>query len=200
MDATSPLGHALDEPERLAPALPYLSTPHGDRERALVERVQSLAPRCRLGAGPSAFEEDFLILAEQLLQYYEQIRQQAARVPAERESTRQELFRRLLVGREYMHSHFSQGPASLDAVARAACLSPFHFHRGFTQAFEQTPHGYLTELRLERGRALIAGGTTVLEACVEVGFTSPSAFSRLFRAHFGVSPSTVRGRKSARSG
>jgi len=29
----------------------------------------------------------------------------------------------------------------------------------------------------------------VTETSLEVGFTSMSAFSRLFRAHFGVSPS-----------
>jgi AraC family transcriptional regulator len=197
-DATSPLEHALDGPERMAPALPYLSALHSDRERALVGRVHTLAPRCKGAQAPSGFEEDFLLLADALLQFYEHIREQTARVPAIRESTRQELFRRLLIGREYIHFH-SLGPVSLTAAARAACLSPFHFHRGFTQAFQQTPHGYLTGLRLAQARGMIESGLPVLEACLEVGFLSPSAFSRLFQSRYGVSPSVVR-RKFARSG
>jgi len=198
LNATSPLDRALDAPDRLAPPLPYLSALHNDRERALVGRVHTLAPRCKKALAPSGFEEDFLLLAERLLQFYAQVREQAARVPALQESTRQELFRRLLLGREYLHSH-SSGPVSLVTVARAAALSPYHFHRGFTQAFQQTPHSYLTGLRLARARTTIQQGSPVLDACLEAGFSSPSAFSRLFRSWYGELPSAVR-RKFARSG
>lgn len=197
-DLTSPLEAALDCPDRIAPPLAYLSALHGDRERALTGRVCSLAERCEKALSPSGAEEDFVVLAILLLEYYEQIRAQAARVPAARSSTRQELFRRLLIGREYIHSHCSD-PVSLAAVARAAYLSPFYFHRGFTGAFQETPHSYLTGLRLARARDMIAGGTSVLDACVGVGFSSPSAFSRLFRKRLGYAPSLVR-RELARSG
>lgn len=196
LDATSPLEEALGEPARKAPSLPYLSAIHDDVN--LARRVQSLAPRCKGLLAPSGFEEDFLILAEEMLQFYQRIRDEAARLPAIRESTRQELFRRLLRGREFIHSH-SSGAVSLHAVARTACLSPYHFHRGFTKAFQQTPHGYLTGLRLERARTMIESGSDVLQACVEVGFSSPSAFSRLFRAQYGHPPSALR-RQFARSG
>lgn len=196
LDATSPLEEALDQPGREAPSLPYLSAIHDDVN--LARRVQSLAPRCKGLLAPSGFEEDFLLLAGEMLQFYQRIRDEAARVPAIRESTRQELFRRLLLGREFIHSH-SSGAVSLHAVARNACLSPYHFHRGFTKAFQQTPHAYLTELRLDRARKMIESGSDVLRACVEVGFSSPSAFSRLFRARYGQPPSALR-RQFARSG
>jgi AraC family transcriptional regulator len=198
LDVTSPLEPSLDHPDRVAPAMPYLSALHGDRERALAGRVQTVAIRCRTGLAPSSFEEDFLSLAGELLNFYQQIRAQTARVPAMRESTREELFRRLLTGREYIHSH-SSGALSLGAVARAAALSPFHFHRAFTRAFQQTPRAYITGLRLERARGLIASGWRVLDACLEVGFSSPSAFCRLFQSVYGEVPSAVR-RKFARSG
>jgi AraC-like DNA-binding protein len=195
LDATSSVAQALDQPDRAAPALPYLSALHGDRERALVGQVQSLARRCRGELAPSGFEEDFLLLADRLLQFYGQIREQAMRVPAMRPSTRHELFRRLLIGREYMHSQ-SSGPVSLERVARAAGVSQFHFHRGFTQAFRQTPHAYLTALRLGRAREMLASGSRVLDACLEAGFSSPSAFSRLFRSRFGEVPSALVRRRS----
>jgi len=198
LDLTSPAEGALDAPDRIAPPLAYLSALHGDRERTLTNRVATVAARCEKVLNPSGAEEDFLLLGAELLEYYQQIRTQAARVPALRSATRQELFRRLLIGRDYIHSHCSES-ISLAEVARAACLSLFHFHRGFTRAFQQTPHSYLTGLRLMQARNMIQKGSTVLEACVVVGFSSPSAFSRLFRARFGQPPSEVR-RKFARSG
>jgi AraC-like DNA-binding protein len=198
LDVTSPLEQALDAPDRTAPALPYLSALHGDRERALVGRVQNLAGRCRGALAPSGFEEDCLVLADDLLGLYRHIAEEAARIPAIRQGTRQELYRRLLRGREYLHSH-SSGAVSLAVVARTACLSPFHFHRGFTQAFQQTPHAYLTGLRLDRARRMLESGASALDACLETGFSSPSAFSRLFRSRYGEAPSAVR-RKFARSG
>jgi AraC-like DNA-binding protein len=198
LDATTSLEAALDEPERFAPALPYLSALHGDPERALLNRVHTLARRCRQMLAPIATEEDFLLLGEALLRYYEKIRAEIARVPAARAATREELFRRLLRGRDYLHAQHS-GAVSLAAAARAACLSSFHFHRGFSRAFEQTPHAYLTGLRLDRARRLLEAGSPVINAALEVGFSSPSAFSRLFRSRYGEPPSAIR-REFARSG
>jgi hypothetical protein len=129
LDATSPLQRALDDPERLGPPLPYLSALHSNRERRLTRRIHTLAARCRQALAPSAWEEDFLLISEALLGLYEKIRRQAARVPAIRQSTRDELFRRLLRGRDYLHSQ-SSGAVSLADVARASCVSPYHFHRG----------------------------------------------------------------------
>jgi len=198
LDLTSPTDASLDSPNRIAPPLAYLSVLHGDRERALTNRVATLAARCEKNLNPSATEEDFLLLGVALLEYYQQIRVQQGRVPALRLSTRQELFRRLLIGRDYLHSHTSES-VSLAQAANAACLSLFHFHRGFTLAFAETPHSYLTKLRLTQAREMIEQGTSVLDACIAVGFSSPSAFSRLFRARIGEPPSQVR-RKFARSG
>lgn len=197
-DLTSSLQSSLDTPGRISPPPSYLSALHDDSERRLVKYLYTLAQSCRGELNPSGAEEAFVVLGASLLEYYEQIRAQVARVPASRRSTKQELFRRLLIGREFIHSHSADG-ISLAAVARAACLSPFHFHRGFTGAFQQTPHGYLTKLRLAQASNMIASGTTVLDACVGVGFSSPSAFSRLFREHLGYAPSMIR-RKFARSG
>ncbi len=197
-DLTSSTETALDAPERIACSLPYLSSLHGDCERVLTDQVWNLANYCQRALNPSGTEEHFLVLAISLLGYYKHIRDQSARVPAMRASTRHELFRRLLIGREYIHAHSSDA-LSLHTIARAACLSPYHFHRGFTQAFRQTPHDYLTGLRLGQARKMIESGSSVLEACVAVGFSSPSAFTRLFHKRLGHAPSAFR-RRFARTG
>jgi AraC-like DNA-binding protein len=46
----------------------------------------------------------------------------------------------------------------------------------------------LRRFRLERARELIKSGKRIGDVCFEVGFTSPSYFSRCFKAEFGSSP------------
>ena len=190
-DATTSLQASLDDPSREAPPLQFLARLHRDPNRTILSRLWTLAGRCSDQLQPSSFEEDFLLLSKELLVLYNEISSQISRVPAAKASTREELFRRLQIGREYMHSSGDER-VSLLRIAREACLSPYHLHRSFRQVFRQTPHEYLTRLRLDRARSLLSAGHTVTDACIEVGFTSTSAFSRLFRSRFGRAPSEIR--------
>jgi len=190
-DAVTPLEASLEDPGRPAAPLPWVSRLHSDPEGAILGRVRTMARRCAAALQPSSYEEDFLLLSESLLRLYREMRSRIARVPALKASTREELFRRLETAREYLHGNF-EGPVSLDATARAACLSRYHFHRAFTRVHRKTPHAYLTEVRLARAHALLRSGRTVIEACTEVGFTSTSSFSLLFRGAYGAPPSAIR--------
>jgi AraC family transcriptional regulator len=190
-DMTSPLQTSIDEPQRQAPPLKFLSRLHTDPKGRLLPYLWSLAARCSEQLQPSSFEEDFLILSTALMKLYREIAVQISRVPAAKASTREELFRRLQIAREYIHSNADQR-LSLEEVARESCLSRYHLHRSFTQVFRRTPHAYLTALRLEKAESLLQVGHTVTEVCMEVGFTSVSTFSRLFRSHSGSSPSSIR--------
>ncbi len=81
----------------------------------------------------------------------------------------------------------------LPDVAAHANLSPYHFLRVYKQAFRETPHEFLTRLRIERAKTLLAGGShNVTEACFEVGFSSLGSFSTLFAHRVGLSPSEYR--------
>jgi AraC-like DNA-binding protein len=190
-DATTSINASLEDPERAAPPLPFISRLHADSEERIVAHVQTFARRCSAELQPSGFEEGFLLLSAKLLHFYGEIQSRLARVPALKASTREELLRRVETGREFIHAQ-AGGPLSLDAVAKASCLSRYHFHRVFTQVFGKTPHTYLTEVRLARARSALRAGIPVVEVCVEVGFSSPSSFSRLFRKRYGVSPAAVR--------
>jgi hypothetical protein len=84
-------------------------------------------------------------------------------------------------------------------VAARAHLSPYHFSRLFRSHFEETPHEFLTRLRIGRTKTLLARGShNVTEACFEVGFTSLGSFSSLFLRRVGLTPSEYR--RHARSG
>jgi AraC-like DNA-binding protein len=180
------VGHEMEgDCERL----PFLGGLHS-RDHRILPRMHAIA---EAGACDRLWlDEQFLLLARDLLWLNGEMRQRTARMPADRPATREELFRRVRRGQEYLHASTSLNP-DLAEIARHACLSPYHFHRAFTRAFGQTPHQYGNRLRLERARRLLESeGLTVTEICGAVGFESAASFSALFRRAFGVPPSAWR--------
>jgi AraC-like DNA-binding protein len=100
-----------------------------------------------------------------------------------------ETFRRLCRSKDLLATSYD-AQVSLDQAAREACLSAFHFHRLFTSAFGETPHDYLTRLRMEHAKRLLAlGEMSVTEICMEVGYSSLGSFSHKFRSMAGRTPS-----------
>jgi len=97
-------------------------------------------------------------------------------------------FRRLCRARDLLASDY-QLPVNLERAAREACLSPFHFHRLFASTFGQTPHEFLTRLRMDRARhLLVSGEMSVTDVCFEVGYASLGSFSMKFRSLVGQAP------------
>jgi AraC-like DNA-binding protein len=94
--------------------------------------------------------------------------------------------------RDLIDRHFAE-PLDLDAMARAAGFSRYHFARGFAAAYGETPGQYLTRRRIERAQDLLrSAGPSVTEVCHRVGFTSLGSFSARFSALVGVSPTEYR--------
>jgi len=107
---------------------------------------------------------------------------------AQRASTREELWRRLNRGRDFIHARF-ESALTLPEIASAACLSPFHFLRGFKAVFRMTPHEYLSTCRVERAKFLLERTELpVTEICFSVGFESLGSFSSWFTRLTGFSP------------
>jgi AraC-like DNA-binding protein len=103
-----------------------------------------------------------------------------------------DLHRRLCRARDFLAANIDQ-PVRLHDAAREACLSQFHFHRLFQEAFDETPHQFVSRLRIERAkRLLIRDGLGVTEVCMAVGFESLGSFSTRFRTIVGESPSEFR--------
>ena len=82
---------------------------------------------------------------------------------------------------------------TLDDVARAVHVSPFHLARIFHQQTGVPVHRYLTQLRLRASLERLADGAGDLTAvALEFGFSSHSHFTDAFRREFGHSPSEMR--------
>ena len=133
-------------------------------------------------------EEKLRELLAAMLASQHALKREVSTLPAVRESTREELWRRVNRARDYLHARLA-APISLSEVAAVACLSPFHLLRVFQSAFGQTPHQYLNHCRIERAKFLLEKTTIPVTAiCLECGFTSLGSFSALFHKYCGFSP------------
>jgi AraC family transcriptional regulator len=90
---------------------------------------------------------------------------------------------------DYVTQHLAE-PLRLEDVAKAACFSPYHFHRIFQALMGETLASFVKRVRLERAIALLSHrpDTRLTEIAFSCGFASSSDFSRSFRAHYGVPP------------
>jgi AraC family transcriptional regulator len=101
-----------------------------------------------------------------------------------------------LVGKAiwYIESHFG-GDVTLDDVATVAGVSRFHMARAFGLATGNSVMRYVRGRRLsEAARALVQGSPDILTVALEAGYGSHEAFTRAFRAEFGLTPEALRAR------
>ncbi len=103
-------------------------------------------------------------------------------------------FVKLCRARDLLRDCFDEPIVLADAAAEAD-LSAWHFLRLFRRAFGETPHQFLTRLRLDRAKDLLTvSGRSVTDICFDVGFSSLGSFSTLFARRVGHSPVAFRRR------
>jgi AraC family transcriptional regulator len=86
---------------------------------------------------------------------------------------------------------------SLDALAREAAMSRYHFLRVFRQVIGMTPHQYVLRMRMHRAAVRLRLSTEpVATIAFDAGFNDLSTFNRRFRRIMGASPSMYRTRRS----
>lgn len=82
---------------------------------------------------------------------------------------------------------------SLDALADAAGLSPFHFARAFRTETGASPHAWLLGRRIERAKELLIGtAMTVDEIAKAVGFAGKQGLIGAFKRAVGATPQAWR--------
>jgi AraC family transcriptional regulator len=103
--------------------------------------------------------------------------------------------RRLRRVLDYMTAHLEED-IGLDDLAEAACLSPFHFVRVFSNTMGVPPHRYLSRMRLERAKTLLAfRELPIVQIALACCFSSQSNFTRAFHRATGSTPQAYRLRK-----
>ena len=92
----------------------------------------------------------------------------------------------------HIEAHLSD-PFSLEETARAAGVSKFHLSRVFGLLIGMSPSAFVRGRRLTRAaHDLAAGAPDILSVALDAGYGSHEAFTRAFRAQFGLAPETVR--------
>jgi AraC family transcriptional regulator len=107
--------------------------------------------------------------------------------------TRQGLNRRRLFRvLDYIEANL-EGALTIDRMASIACLSKYHFARGFKQAVGQSPHRYVSARRLERAKVLlIQGDRSLVDIALALSFSCQANFTRAFRQATGRTPGQYR--------
>lgn len=81
------------------------------------------------------------------------------------------------------------GRVSIGDIAQACELSRTHFSRAFKASTGQTPHQWLTALRVARAkRHLLASVLSLPDIATDCGFSDQSHFTRVFTAQTGAAP------------
>ena len=88
---------------------------------------------------------------------------------------------------EYLSTRLDES-VSIEEMAAQVGMSRAVFHRKFKQATTMSPIQFVKSMRLNNAAMKIAGGMTVNEAAMKVGYVSSSQFSREFKRMYGQSP------------
>ena len=82
---------------------------------------------------------------------------------------------------------------SISSLAEEVYLTPTYLCVLFKQATGQTLNEFITLVRMQRAKALLADTSIKLyDVCYKIGYLSPSYFSKLFKKYSGFTPSEFR--------
>ena len=99
---------------------------------------------------------------------------------------------RLLPAFKFMRENYSQG-VTLPTIAKQVHLSPFHFHRRFTELLGITPKHFLYDCQIAHAEELLLASTHELEDIAKVcGFAHQSHFTSRFKQATGLTPTRWR--------
>lgn len=93
---------------------------------------------------------------------------------------------------EIVEANFAS-PITIEQLAYLSGRSLASFKRDFNDLYNMPPSEWIRIKRLNKAKeALENTDLSILDVCYMVGFENPSHFSRIFKEHFGYSPSAIR--------
>ena len=82
---------------------------------------------------------------------------------------------------------------NVELLAEELNLSRSQLYRKIKALTGCTANEFLRKLRLEKAKEIIEkGDASISEVCFQVGFSSPSYFTKCFKAHFGILPTELK--------
>jgi AraC-like DNA-binding protein len=140
----------------------------------------------------NSVDEHLTFLLHDLIRSHKREAHRAGQINAIKPSTRLEIYKRICVAKDLLHSNYMDKP-NLSEISSTACISIPQLIRQFKAVFQTTPHQYLTRIRLAHAARLLKHtATPVQEITWMCGFENVSAFCRAFKSQYGVQPISFR--------
>jgi AraC-like DNA-binding protein len=99
---------------------------------------------------------------------------------------------RLMPALKFMQAEYHRGP-TLTEIAKTVHLSPFHFHRRFTELLGLTPKHFLLECQIfDAKNELLSGDKELAKIAADCGFAHQSHFTSRFKQATGLTPTRWR--------
>lgn len=174
-------------------AMAYFSTPGDDPDKVLATRLESQFTsgtfRLQANNGFSQFlncsanlllkngtkneewwVQFYLQLATHLATEQKAIESQLHQIPSAKRQTKEELYRRLMKARDFIHDNkFST--LDIAQITEISALSKYHFLRSFKALFNQSPYQYALHLKLMEAQKLVDKGYSYHQAAIQVGYS-----------------------------
>ena len=94
---------------------------------------------------------------------------------------------KLIAAKAYLLTHYAAAP-TIRQLSRAISLNEFWLKQFFKIQFGTTIRSYLTALRMEEARNLLAANRSVNEVAAQLGYKNVSHFILTFKKTYGVTP------------
>ena len=91
-----------------------------------------------------------------------------------------------------MHNSLADS-LSWEQIAQESAISPYHFHRQFSQLFGETPGQYLGRVRLQYAVSLLSSETPlkITDIAHECGYSSSQAMAKVLKRELGMTAKSL---------
>ena len=125
-------------------------------------------------------------LASQLERYQKDINSEHAKAPIQ-----QYELDKILALEKFINNNLTENLA-ISKLESMSGLGSVKMQKGFNYFYDKSVNAYIVEKRLEKASQLLEEGRlNVSEIVYQIGFTSRSYFSKIFKNRYGISPSAV---------
>ena len=164
--------------------------PQNEKIRGLLLRLHNRGQQRDLE--PLWLEEQLYELLICLLEVTQADFQRIDQLPLVKKASREEVFRRLTLAVDLVYAAYDRA-ISLSELADAVCLSKYHFLRLFKMAFGQSPHQFISSVRIEKAKEWLRYSNKPIHLIANgIGLENTSSLSRLFNQKTGSYPSEYR--------
>ncbi|WP_300171682.1 GyrI-like domain-containing protein [Sulfuricurvum sp.] len=105
-----------------------------------------------------------------------------------KDSTQKEYFQSVYRTVRHIEEHSSEN-LSLDELSKIAGFSKYHFHRIFKSIVGESVGDYIRRVRLQKTTIKFKTDRNITSIAMESGYETSAAFTKVFKEHFGQTPS-----------